>query len=150
GPACNEIRITPPNFLKLAVADISIEFLALQVCLADVQPVHLRIDMPIRDEDVEQSVIIEICKVCPPTQVRKGNLAKTGRQCHVGEQHIAEILVQGICISCKIRDENIQISVAIVVACSDAHSGLCATRLVQSRACSDTDFRKRSVLVVSK
>ena len=61
---------------------------------------------------------------------------------------LSQILIKRIRVACKVRDENIEEPVAVVVANGDAHAGLSASRLVQSGSGEHAHFGERSIVIV--
>ena len=89
--------------------------------------------MPIGDEDVEQTIVVEVGEVRAPSKVGKGDFSHARSHSRVDEEHLAEVLVQRVGVSREVGNEDIQVAVVVVVPSGHSHSRLRSARFVQCR-----------------
>src|SRR5260370_180911 len=83
--------------------------------------VHLRIDVPIGDEDVCPSVVVEIYETGSPLYIVKTWLAEFRRPGHIGEGASAYVPVQVVDLVRVVGDEQVELAVMIVVGGIHSH-----------------------------
>src|ERR1035441_3598456 len=100
--AANETHV-----LKLAVAQVAIEILALCVGGVNLCSVYLGINMAVGNQNVEPAIVIDVHEAHTPAH-QSGIDSKPGLVCPIIEGAVPEILIQGVGITCEVGLGNVQ------------------------------------------
>src|SRR5258706_11406630 len=79
--------------------------------------------MPVGHENVEQPVVIVVEKARSPTQKRDRQCPDSSAKTDVGERRVAFIPIKRVVIVGKIRDVEINFTIAVVIAHCYSHGG---------------------------
>ncbi len=104
--------------------------------------------MPVGDEYVEQPVVIVVEKARAPAQKRDRQCCDSSAKADVGKRRVAFIPVKRVVIVGKIRDVEIDFTIAVVVAHCDSHGGLLMPIVVQGKSREIADVFERPVVLV--
>src|SRR5207244_12021490 len=95
------------NFYEYRALQIEEQQQALSPRHNPVLLVDTQIDMPIDDEDIEQSVVVIVQKTGAPAQKRDRRVGNPRGKAHVGEAGFPVIAVKGVVVIGKICDVQI-------------------------------------------
>src|ERR1700679_263992 len=111
------------HVLKLAVAQVAVKIFALRVGCVDRGMVDLGVDVAVGDQDVEPAVIVDVQKADAPAKQARVD-AQTGLIGAVVEGTVAQVHVERIRVSGEVGLDDVEQTVAVVVAHRDTHAGL--------------------------
>src|SRR5216684_7622414 len=104
--------------------------------------------MPVGHENVEQPVVVVIEKAGAPTEKRDRQCRDSSAKADVGERRVAFIPVKRVVIVGKIRDVEINFTIAVVIAHCDSHGGLLTSIVVQCESREIADVFESPVVLV--
>ena len=149
-PARDYIRQTASrggrNFLEFGAIEIAEKLRPLRPGGAPILQVHLRIDVSIDDENVEQAIVIEVEEPGSPGQKRDGGIAQPRLICNIRKTSPAIIPIEGLVVVGKSCGEKIDLSVAVVISDADSHGCLLASIFAERESRSITHVFKRAVM----
>ena len=141
-------RRTEPlrDVLEASVAEVAVHDLALLVARLRLDPLDLRIDVAIDDEEVEPAVVVEIDEADAPSEPA-GVQPDAGGERPIVAEALAAVGVQRRGVAGEVGLEEIDGAIAVVVADRDAHPGLRLAVLAVGAAGLDGDVLERAVAV---
>src|SRR6185437_3693158 len=152
-PACDDVSQTASrggwNFLEFGAIEIAEKLRPLRPGGAPILQVHLRIDVSIDDENVEQAVVVEVEEAGSPGQKRDSSVAQPGLIGHIGKISAPVILIESLVIVGKSCGEKIDFAVAVVISDADSHGRLLASIFAERESRSITHIFKRAVMPVA-
>src|ERR1700674_3701875 len=137
------------NFLEFCAVEIAEKLRALGPGGAPLGAVGDRIDVAIGDENIEETVIVEVEEAGSPCEKWNRGVAEAGAEGNVGEISAAVVAVKGLVIVGEGGDEEVKLAVAIVIADADAHGSLCAAFFVNGEAAEVAYVLERAVVAVA-
>ena len=135
------------NVVKAAGAQIFVEQLALRVARFRFELLDLGIHVAVANQDVGPAVVVEVEKAAAPAEILRV-LAEAALKRGVLEIRAAQIAVERRSIAGKIRFDEIEIAVEIVIGGGDAHAGLWLAVGAERAAGFDGDVGEGAVLFV--
>src|SRR5260370_2144434 len=132
---------------KAAIAQIFVEQLALGVAGFGLELLDFGIDVAVADENVGLAVVVHVEKAATPAEVLSVP-AEAGLKSGIFKIRAAEVAVQRRSVAGKIRFDEIEIAVEIVIGGGDAHAGLGLAIGTESAAGFDGDVRKGAIFLV--
>src|SRR3569832_761938 len=137
---CSKLR---RHFSKRRVAIVPVQQSRLAIAG------QLRIDVPVRDKQVDPTVVIVIEKLRAPADVRQAQRRDLRCVRKIGKRVLAVVMVKRVVFVREDGDEDVELAVVIVVAGGHAHASLLAAILVDRSARAGSDFLGRAVAYVS-
>src|ERR1043166_1528524 len=129
------------------IAQVVVQDLALAISVLDRSLGHLRIDVPVGHQNVNPAVIIEIQEHhAPPQEPRV--LAETGLKGRIFKKIAAEIAIKAGRIAGEVGLDNVELAIAVVIACRHAHAGLRLAIGAVRRAGFNRNVREGAVSIV--
>src|SRR5688572_3689214 len=108
----------------------------------------LRVDVAVRQEDVFPSVIIEVEENSPKAEVLPID-SKSGREAGVMEGSVSVIAVERRYLVGEVGTNDIEPTVAVVVANPDTHARHSRAILVEGATRRNADLAERAVVIIS-
>src|SRR5258708_24049525 len=109
------------NFIKRAVAMITMQQERLAKARAGVQCVNLRIDVAVGNQQVEPRVIVHVKESRAPAYIRIAGLADPGSPTDVVKSLRAHVAIERVRLLFEVRDEKTEPGAVIVIAPLDHH-----------------------------
>src|SRR5260370_11076802 len=97
----------------------------LHVPAAQVEFVHLRIDMSVGEDEIGPAIIVKVKKHGAPAQILRVQTESRGVS-HIRKNSFTVIAVQGRRVICEVSLKNIRPSVAVVIRDVSSHASLLA------------------------
>ena len=104
--------------------------------------------MPIRHEEIEPAIVIQIHKLGAPTQQEPRRSSNPGGPGDVIEETLALVVIELVCVMRKIRHKGIEKSIIVIIPQVRPHGRLLITLTVVSNAGFDRDVGERAVAIV--
>src|SRR6267378_811085 len=111
------------NIAETAVAEILVKQFALRVARLGLELLDFRVDVAIADKNVGPTVVVHVEKAAAPAEIL-GVLAEASLESGVLKICIAKIAIKRGRVTGKIRFDEIEVAVEIVIGGGDAHAGL--------------------------
>jgi hypothetical protein len=111
------------------------------------KPVHLRVDMSVRHEDIRPTIVIEVDKAGAPTDEARIH-PDTAMKCHIVKRAVSAIVVERTSVLLKICLYQVEKTVSVVVTSVRSHTALLSAILVVGHPGERAGFRKGSIAVV--
>ena len=80
-------------------------------------------DVTLRDKQILPSIVVEVLEPHAPSGTRRRQHAQARLQTAIAERAVAVIVVNGVNLFGQVRHDDVGLSVIIVIAEIDAHSG---------------------------
>src|SRR5437899_457676 len=109
------------DVLKRSVAQVAEQLHRLAVLQATGNRVHLRIHVPICNEDIQPAVVAEVCKSRSPLYVRIAGLASPRSPADVRKALHSKVAIQVVGLIDKISNVDTQTPVVTIVSEVNAH-----------------------------
>src|SRR5258708_456298 len=135
------------NIVERSVAVVAVENHRIPVSHGGIQPIHLGENMTGHEKQVFPAVIIEIEKAAAPPDVARV-ARQSSRRGDIVKLAVAAIMVESLALIGKIRAENVEPAVAVIVGGRDAHAGHRLAVLVIGDAAKQGLFRERPLALV--
>ena len=117
------------------------------VVATQVRFIHFGIDVPVGEDQIGPTVIIEVEEHGSPAEVLRMQ-AEPRSKCNVGKNSISTVLVKDGSVIGKVRFKNVQAAVAVVIGDSGTHTGLLASVFIKRHACHYRNVGERAVAIV--
>ena len=124
--------------------------IALPIGGSNIMLVHFRIDVTIGHHHIHETIQVKIDKLGTPTEVLPTDFSNARSKRDIREAAVPIVPIKRIVILRKIRHDQVQIPIVIIVAKIDAHAGLLPSVLAEGDSCLQSDLGKRLVSIVSK
>src|SRR5258708_6413061 len=135
------------NVSEVAVAEIFVKQLALRVAGFGLELLDFGIHVAVADENVGPAVVVHVEKAATPAKVLSVP-AEAGLKSGIFKIRAAEVAVQRRSVAGKIRFDEIEIAVEIVIGGGDAHASLGLAIGTEGAASFDGDVREGAVFLV--
>src|SRR5207249_8309283 len=120
-------------------------FAVMEIGIADLDGVKI---VALGDQEILPTVIVVVEEAYAPSGVGHGDASDAGREAVVGESRVAVVLVEGVALVGKVRNDQIRPAVIIIVGEIDAHTGEGAAVAVDGDFGEEAHFFKGSVAFV--
>ena len=136
-----------PQFFKRAVAQVAEDRARGFVGILRQLALHFRVNVACNHEQIGIAIVIQIDDAGAPADVT-GIDCEARRSGEVVEVSLAVIVIKAVGVLGEVGFEQIEMTVEIIVANADAHSGLLHAVIAEGYAAEHAFFPKRSVMVV--
>src|SRR5438552_474377 len=114
------------NILEMVAVHVVKQQWTLPPRGAEVVLVHLGVNMAVHDEDIFQPIVIVVQKTHAPAKEWDRHFSDSCLVAYVGEVAIAFSFIQGIVVIGEISDEQVELTVVVVVTHCEPHRCLLA------------------------
>src|SRR5208282_3879090 len=135
------------NVLESSIAEVFVDEARVLEGLAGIVAFNFRIYVSIDLEKVLPAIVVVVEKAAAPGDVLVVN-ANSGGKGNIVECSIRVVVVEIAGVIGKIRFENVEPAVTVVVGHSHTHSGLLMAILAIGATCDHGDIRERAVVIV--
>ena len=90
--------------------------------------------MTVRDEQVQQAVIVKVEESCAPAQERNGDIGYARLKADLGKANVAVISIQSIEVIRKGGHVEVESAIAVIVSRRNTHRCLCQTVVGERKA----------------
>ncbi len=104
--------------------------------------------MPVGDEEVEQTVVVEVAESRAPPEITERTRHHARLVAHVGEESGRAVLVERVVVAGEVGDEYVEAPVTVVVGGVRSHARLRLAVAAQRQPRRESGLRERPVPVV--